>query len=47
MKHLEEEKITYFKHLQLAWSMSFALFIHGLVPSLFTTYVSDKIKNKK
>jgi hypothetical protein len=47
MKHLDDAKMTYFQHLRFAWSMSFALLIHGLVPSLFTTYASDKMNGRK
>lgn len=46
MKHLEEAKMSYFEHLRFAWSMSFALLVHGVFPSLFTTYASDKMKSK-
>jgi hypothetical protein len=46
MKHLEEIHMSYFKHLFFTWKMALALFIHGLVPSLFTTYVSDKLRNR-
>jgi len=43
MKHLEKVSMGYFEHLYHAWSMAFALVIHGLFPSIFTTYVSDKM----
>jgi len=46
MKHLEENNMSYFEHLWFAWSMALALLVHGLVPPLFTTYASDKIKSK-
>ena len=46
MKHLNDADMTYFEHLRFAWSMAFALLIHGLIPSLFTTYVSDKMNGK-
>lgn len=44
MKHLKDVNMGYFQHLWFAWSMGFALLIHGVFPSLFTTYASDKIK---
>jgi hypothetical protein len=44
MKHLEEAGMGYFEHLRFAWSMGLALLVHGVFPSLFTTYASDKIK---
>ena len=47
MKHLDDAKMTYFQHLRFAWSMAFALLIHGLVPCWFTTYASDKMNGKK
>jgi hypothetical protein len=43
MKHLDDVKMSYFEHLKFAWSMAFALLIHGVFPSLFTTYASDKL----
>lgn len=46
MKHLKEANMTYFQHLRFAWSMAFALLVHGLIPSLFTTYASDKMKSQ-
>lgn len=33
----------YFTHLGHAWRMSFMLFIHGLIPSIWTNKVSDEI----
>ena len=45
MKHLKENNMGYFEHLWFAWSMAMALLVHGLVPDLFTTYASDKIKS--
>ena len=46
MKHLDDVKMSYFEHLRFAWSMAFALLIHGVFPSLFTTYASDKLKDR-
>ena len=43
MKHLKEVGMGYFEHLWFAWSMGLALLIHGVIPSLFTTYASDKM----
>jgi len=45
MKHLEENNVSYFEHLWFSWSIGLALLVHGLVPTLFTTYASDKIKS--
>ena len=44
MKHLKEVNMGYFEHLWFAWSMALALLVHGVFPSLFTTYASDKIR---
>jgi len=43
MKHLEEIQMGYFEHLCHAWSMAFALLIHGILPPLFTHYVKNKM----
>jgi len=51
MKHLKEHGMTYIQHLILAWTyalklmvMSLVAVVHGILPFLFTTYVSDKLK---
>lgn len=46
-RHLKEIKMSYLEHLFFAWSMAFALLVHGVIPSLFTTYASDKIEEQK
>ena len=46
MKHLKEIGMGYFEHMWFAWSMALALLVHGIFPSLFTTYASDKIKQQ-
>tara|TARA_B100001996_G_C18120556_1_gene385025 strand:- start:204 stop:416 length:213 start_codon:yes stop_codon:yes gene_type:complete len=50
-KHLEEVKETYFEHMGNAFKISFGMIegglkgaIHALVPGVFTTAASDKIK---
>ena len=45
MKHLKENNMSYLEHLLFAWSMALALLVHGLIPVLFTTYASDKMKS--
>jgi hypothetical protein len=45
-KHLNEIKMSYWKHWLDAMKMSIALFIHAWFPHLFTTYVLDKLKSK-
>lgn len=45
MKHLKEVGMGYFEHLWFAWSMALALLIHGIFPSLFTTYASEKMRS--
>ena len=43
IKHLKENNTTYKDHWCRAMSMSMALFIHAWIPSLFSTYASDKM----
>jgi len=43
--HLRQQNMSYLQHLIFAWRMSFVLFVHGLIPNIWTTYVSDKICN--
>ena len=43
MDHLKEVNKTYLGHLCHAWSMAFALVIHGLCPCLLEKYASDKM----
>ena len=42
-QHLKDINMTYSRHLRHAWRMGFMLFIHGLIPSIWTTKVSDEI----
>ena len=49
--HLSEVEQTYFEHFYRALKVSFVLlltasvcFIHSILPFLFTTFVSNKIK---
>ena len=51
MSHLEEAGETYFQHFSRAIILSLNLLImsivclvHSLLPFIFTTYVSDKIR---
>ena len=41
--HLKEIEMSYTRHLLHAWRMSFILFIHGLLPNIWETKVSDEI----
>ncbi len=50
-EHLKEAKETYFEHMKNAFKISFGMIsgglkgvIHALVPGLFTSAASDKIK---
>jgi len=50
-QHLNQANERYFTHMLIALKISLQLltgavmaFMHGLIPSLFTTSVSDKIK---
>jgi hypothetical protein len=43
-QHLDSVDMTYTQHLLHAWGMALALLIHGLFPTVYTTYVSDQLK---
>jgi hypothetical protein len=50
-QHLDQANERYFKHMLVAIKISFQLligavmaFMHGLIPSIFTTSASNKIK---
>lgn len=45
MSHLNKVGLGYFAHLIRAWHWAFCLFIHGLIPEIWQTKVSDKICN--
>ncbi len=42
-QHLKDINMTYLGHLRHAWRMGFMLIIHGLIPSIWPTKVSDEI----
>jgi hypothetical protein len=51
LNHLEEVKETYFQHFFRALVMSFSLLVmafvcmtHALLPFIFTSYVSNKVR---
>ena len=44
-QHLKDIQMGYFTHLLHAWRMSALLFIHGLIPSIWETKVSDEIQD--
>jgi len=46
MSHLKDNNIGYFQHLFRSWRWGIILLIHGLVPNIFKTTVSDEICNK-
>ena len=41
--HLKAVNKSYLQNLYHAWSMAFALIIHGLFPSILKDYASDKM----
>ena len=50
-KHLKKHGMSYFAHMTLAFSYAYQLgimtivaIIHGVLPFMFQTYVSDKLK---
>lgn len=47
MKHLSDVKMGYFEHMYFALSMAVALVVHAFIPSLFETYVSDRLSHGK
>ena len=51
MKHLKDHNMTYFQHMKLAFTYAYKLgimaiiaVIHGVLPFIFKTYVSDRLK---
>ena len=44
-QHLKDINMGYLTHLTHAWRMSFILFIHGLIPSIWETKVSDEMQD--
>ena len=42
-QHLKDINMGYLTHLSHAWRMSFILIVHGLIPSIWETKVSDEI----
>ena len=42
-QHLKDINMGYLTHLRHAWRMAFILLIHGLIPSIWETKVSDEI----
>jgi len=42
-EHLQDVQMNYFQHLFHAWRMSFILWVHGLLPWIWETKVSDEI----
>ena len=44
-QHLKDIQMGYFTHLIHAWRMSAILFIHGLIPCIWETKVSDEIQD--
>ena len=52
MKHLKDHGLGYFEHMTVAFCyaielaiMSVVAVIHGFLPFVFKTYVTDKMKN--
>jgi len=51
MKHLKDHGLSYIEHMVLAFTYAYKLgimtivaVIHGVLPFMFETYVSDKLK---
>ena len=45
IKHLKDNKMSYFQHWYRAMKMSIALFIHAWLPNVLESYASDKMNN--
>jgi hypothetical protein len=43
MRHLEENKMSYWQHWKVAISCSIALFIHAWIPFILEDYASNRI----
>ena len=43
MKHLKENKMSYWQHWKMAMKCSLALFIHACYPDILENYASDRI----
>ena len=43
MRHLDNNKVTYFEHWKRAIKISIALTIHAFIPNCFETYASDQL----
>ena len=44
-QHLKDINMGYLTHLIHAWRMAFILIIHGLIPSIWETKVSDEMQD--
>ena len=44
-QHLKDINMGYLTHLTHAWRMAFILLIHGLIPSIWETKVSDEMQD--
>ena len=47
VKHLKENKMTYWEHWKFSMSLAVSLFIHAWLPGILTNYASEKLCNKK
>lgn len=54
MKHLKDHDMSYIEHMIVAFTyayklgiMTFVAIIHGIIPFIFETYVSNKLKELK
>ena len=46
LKHLQEAGETYFEHLRFAWSVSFVMLVHGLLPWVWE-YKATEMMSKR
>lgn len=47
MKHLKENGETYWEHLRFAWSVSFVMIVHGLLPFVWEYRATEMIAKQE
>ena len=47
MKHLKENGETYWEHLRFAWSVSFVMIVHGLLPWVWEYRATEMISKQE
>ena len=47
LKHLSEAGETYFEHLRFAWSVSFVMLVHGLLPWVWEYRATEMMSKRE